>query len=176
MGPHVNQVKKSALQGSNAKNKAASPERRRASQPTKEKAVKPARSLEEIKEAYHLVYEEYLAKGHCKPNQSKLHFHPHCVFPESRTFVLRGEGGMLLGTATIVPDSPGGLPMESSFQTEIEQLRKPGRKLGEICLLALSDEAEDGKALFQMAMEYARDVAGVTDIVTAEVLGAQSWE
>ncbi len=139
---------------------------------------RPVESLEDLKEAYRLLYREYMARGYCQPNLAKMHYNLFCLLPDSCTFVLKRKD-QLLGTISLLVDSPCGLPMESLFPEEIAKLRVPGRRLAEVGLLALN-QTEIGKGLFSLAnlqkqaalfrlfktmFDYARFVAGVTDLV-----------
>ncbi len=139
--------------------------------------ARPALSYADYEVAYHLVYEQYLERGYCRSNSPRQHYHYHCVFPDSRTFLLEKKE-QLLGTISLIPDSPGGLPLESIFPEEIANLRKTGRRLAEVVLLAV-DLSQLGArrftltdffkltcvfCLFKIVFDYSRNV-GVTDLV-----------
>ncbi|MDD5218121.1 MAG: PilZ domain-containing protein [Candidatus Omnitrophica bacterium] len=140
--------------------------------------VRPVRSLEEMKIAYRLVYDQYALKGYCEPNDAGLFYTYYCVLPESQAFLLYDKG-RLLGTLTLIPDSPCGLPMEAVFQDVVARFRRPGRKLAEVSLLALDLKAFEKKSfsltdfeklsaafkLFKAMYDYARQAAGVTDLM-----------
>jgi hypothetical protein len=142
-------------------------------------SVRPALTLEEIQDAYKLVYKEYIKKGYCPENDSELHCHYFCLLPGARTFVLE-KNQQVLGTLTAIADSPQGLPMESLFHEELNELRAQGRRLMEVSLLALDQDAI-GKGrfsltsfqkhvlsfnLFRLCVEHAVSL-GVTDFVIA---------
>ncbi|MBI4115678.1 MAG: PilZ domain-containing protein [Candidatus Omnitrophica bacterium] len=138
----------------------------------------PAQTLDELKAAYHLVYEEYIRRGYCDPDPSKMHYSAFCVFPDSRTFIMKYQSCML-GTISLIVDSPCGLPMEMVFKELISPLRNEGRRLAEVSLLALDHESFRKKSfsltdfhkltgafrLFKVLFEYARYIAGVTDLL-----------
>jgi hypothetical protein len=138
----------------------------------------PASSLEELQASYRIVYKEYTARGYCPPNPAEMLFSHYCFLPQSRTFVT-SERGHVTGTVTAIPDSLAGLPMESIFRQEVNQLRNSGR-VGEVSLLAVDQEATgqnlfslaDFKkhslsfSLFKMIFHYFR-VSGLTDILIA---------
>ena len=147
--------------------------------PPKEITCYPAQTFEELKSAYHLIYKEYFQRGYCEPHPSEMHYSVFCILPESRTFVLKKREGQMLGTLSLIVDSPLGLPMESVFPKLIQSLRDSGRRLGEVSLLALDQEAFGKKSfslmdfqkltgafrLFKLAFDYAYSVAGLTDLV-----------
>ena len=139
----------------------------------------PAASFDELKQAYRLIYKEYLARGYCSEKSSQMHFNYFCVLPETRTFVLSKKKS-IVGTISLIQDSPCGLPMESLFPAEIQELRETDRKLAEVSLLSLSKEEFHRKGfslanlkklkasldLFKIMLYYA-DTVGITDLVIA---------
>jgi hypothetical protein len=139
--------------------------------------VRTANEFDELMKAYRLVYKEYQARGYCKENSSQIHYTHYCMLPDARTFVLEDEE-KLLGTVSIVIDSPCGLPMEKLFSKEVRNLRKPGRRLAEVTLLSLDSDIfsrsryslTDFKKftalfrLFKIMINYAV-YAGVTDVL-----------
>ncbi|MBI4394767.1 MAG: PilZ domain-containing protein [Candidatus Omnitrophica bacterium] len=141
-------------------------------------STRPAETFEELKAAYALVYKEYIPRGYCMENPSGMHYHVSAMFPDSRTFLLEKKE-QLLGTITLVPDSSGGLCVESIFPEEISKLRGEGKRLAEVCLLALSgNEFAKGMfslthvkkllasfQLFRIMFDYARTQANITDLV-----------
>ncbi len=145
---------------------------------TKNLIAAPAQSLEDLKECYRIVYTGYVGRKYCVPNESKMHYHFYSFLPESRTFTLK-EKDKLIGTISIVVDSPCGLPMDSLFSRELDHLRTDGRKLAEVSLLSVVPEDKKKKLfsltnldkqirlfrLFKIMYEYARNVAGVTDLI-----------
>jgi hypothetical protein len=145
---------------------------------TRNLAVAPAQSIEELKACYSIVYRGYVARRYCLPNDVKMHYHYYSFLPESRTFALKDKD-KLLGTISVVVDSPCGLPMDSLFQREIDHLRGQGKKLAEVSLLAMAPDENKRKifsltdfdkqvrlfCLFKMMYEYAANVAGVTDLI-----------
>ncbi len=94
-----------------------------------------ARSREELETAYFLVYKEYLKRGYVKESGSKLKFSLFNALPETTTFVSALENEIFC-TATLIPDSPLGLPMDEIYQQELIQLRQQNKKLCEISMLA----------------------------------------
>ncbi|MBI4358465.1 MAG: PilZ domain-containing protein [Candidatus Omnitrophica bacterium] len=143
----------------------------------KQDEARPAQTFEELKEAYHLVYQEFLKRGYSKEKQSKMYYHLYSLLPETRTFLLH-EKGTLLGTVTLVPQSALGLPMERVFPDEVKKLKEEGRKLAEVTLLSV-DQSAFGKnrflltnlkklasafRLFKILFDSAR-YHGITDLI-----------
>ncbi len=95
------------------------------------------RSKKEIEDVYHIVYKEYLKQGYINPNDAQLHFSTHNILPETTTFVALADDKVIT-TATIIPDSPLGLPMDELYKKEIDSIRN--KKICEISMLANSSE------------------------------------
>jgi hypothetical protein len=93
------------------------------------------RNGEQLEQACRLLYRQYRRRGYCPANSLGLHFSPYMFAEESRTFVLR-QNNQLCGTISVFPDSAAGVPCESLFPQEIENLRKQGIKFAEVGLLA----------------------------------------
>lgn len=139
----------------------------------------PVQSEDELVSCFRLLHEAYLKKGYCEAKESKLHYSHYCFFPRSKTFTIK-EKDKLKGTVTLIPDSPGGLPLDSVFPHEMAWLRNAGKKIAEVSLLTINP-SETGKRknftltqfekqsilffLFKIMYEYARRVEGVTDFI-----------
>ena len=144
-------------------------------------ACRVAETFEDLRETYHLALQEYLKRGYCDLKLSRLHYTYYCVLPKSRTFLLSEKGKPhILGTVSLVLDSPCGFPIESLFCKELGQLRKKNRRLAEVTLLAISDRGFGNKIfsltnaqklnatfyLFRALFTYARSQK-VTDLIIA---------
>jgi hypothetical protein len=133
---------------------------------------------EDLLRAYELVYQEYEPRGYCAARAQKLHYNYFSLLPKSRTFILEHDH-KLVGTISLIEDSPLGLPMERAFPEQIGRYRANGWKMAEIGLLALDHQVFGAKSfsltnlgklaatfrLFKICFDYARFVAGVTDLV-----------
>ncbi len=144
---------------------------------TKNLISSPAKSIDDLKECYSIVYRGYVARKYCLPNDTKMYYHYYSFLPQSRAFTLK-ENDKLIGTISVVVDSPCGLPMDTLFSRELDHLRSNGRKLAEVSLLAMAPGEKKRKLfsltnfdkqvrlfrLFKIMYEYARQ-AGVTDLI-----------
>ena len=128
----------------------------------------PARSMEELRQAYRLVYHSYLDRGYIEANEMGERFGFHNLLPETTTFV-----GMLkttvIATVTLVVDTSMGLPMEEIYHDELEPLRREGQRLGEVTMLA--DRRQQFRrtlpmvlALFRVLMDHAIEVAKIDQL------------
>lgn len=94
-----------------------------------------AATLETVLAAWHLVYVRYRQLGLIDANRWELHAVPHAV--QAGSFVIVGIiKGQTAATLTMMPDGDHGLPIESAYPEEIAAIRKNGRRLLEIGLLA----------------------------------------
>ena len=92
-----------------------------------------ARSLEDVLEAWHLLYEAYLRVGFIRANPYELHTVPQAIGPQALVILGRIDG-LAVGTISAIGDGPGGLPLDSACPEELNELRAEGRKLIEIGL------------------------------------------
>lgn len=155
----------------NAVNGVASPdtpkatERRLTSTPI---SIRLAQNYDELKNAYALVYTQYLKQGYQKPNSKGVRFLPHFGLPTSYTLV--GEiNGNTVGTVTIVTDGLLGLPMEKEYPAPIAELRAQGRRMAEISCL-VTRRGMDLPVILQLMYaiyEFSFFQLGMTDLCVA---------
>jgi len=145
---------------------------------TKDCIGKTVNNIEDLKAAYELLYNEYSSRNLCSPNEARLYYNFYSLTPGARTFVLK-RGKDILGTISIILDSPAGLPMEATYPDEIRRFRAQGMRLGEIGCLALNSRFFSSSRyslgsiekqahlfkLFKTMTDYARHVTNCTDMV-----------
>lgn len=97
--------------------------------------VRPAASRQELDDAYSLVYSSYRRRGYLPESPQKIRLTVFNAFPTSTTFVavLRQE---VVATASLILDTPVGLPMDEIYHEEVQPLRRGGRTLTEATMLA----------------------------------------
>jgi hypothetical protein len=127
------------------------------------------RTIDEILQAYRLVYKNYLRAGYIDEHPSEMRYSAHNASPSTVTFCAK-LGDAVVTTASVVFDSPLGLPMEAIYHDELEVLRQQGARLCEVTMLA--DRRRAGMRtipsilrLFRLIVPYAMRVEKVTDIV-----------
>lgn len=101
--------------------------------------VRPARSREELEQAYSLVYTTYHREGYVGEIGSKMRLSIYNALPETVTFVAL-DGGEVMATVSLVEDTELGLPMDALYKEELDELREEGRKLSEVTMLAHREE------------------------------------
>jgi len=127
-----------------------------------------AKERKDFQQAFSLVYKKYLAYDLIRPNEKEIFYTPYQALPESRVCLAHKIGSeKITSTATIVIDNHLGLPSDSTYPNELQNLRSQGRKLAEItCLAAERDFCYRNGLLFVLRLlyRYARQ-KGVTDFV-----------
>ena len=108
---------------------------------------------DQLQAAEHLVRRRYAWRGY--QTSSNDDFDRTAPYMEGQPVTLLAEdGGRLLGTLTVRPDSAHGLLAEESYGEEIERLRNEGRRVGELIKLAV-EERVDWKAALNALVESA---------------------
>jgi hypothetical protein len=98
-----------------------------------------ARSVKELELAYRLVYQEYVKQGYMNENAAGMRLSIHNALPETTTFVAMVDD-VVVATASVIPDSPLGLPMDELYHMELNELRDREKKICEVSMLASSSD------------------------------------
>ncbi|UCH92143.1 MAG: hypothetical protein JSV88_17845 [Candidatus Aminicenantes bacterium] len=123
-------------------------------------SIQVANNLETRLSAYQLVYKSYLKKGLInKRTQHKLWVSEFNALATTMTLLIK-KNKRIIGTITLILDSPIGLPTDSIYKQENDKLRHSKMKLAELSSLAL-DASKNHEALFLMArfLNYAYLIA-----------------
>jgi hypothetical protein len=98
-------------------------------------AFKIADRQEELRCAFRLVYQAYVAAGLSQPNPQRMRITPWHLLPTTEVLVatLRDE---VIGTVSLVADGEMGIPMESIFPDHVAARRSEGVRFGEVSCLA----------------------------------------
>jgi len=127
-----------------------------------------ARTLDDVLEAWQLVYVAYRRTELIDSNPFELHTMRQAVGPQ--TVVVTGcLGPLSVSTISGYMDSPAGLPLDSVYPDELSQLRGTGRRLAEVGLFGdrrdhLNRSAEGLFELMRFGYFYAMH-GGADDIV-----------
>lgn len=130
--------------------------------------VKIAEEKEELEAAYRLLHDVYVEAGYMQPHPAGIRLSIYNALPHTITFVAR-ENQKVVGTVTLIIDSPLGLPMEEIYPEEVAFLRENRPKLAEAGGLAFDRQSRYEKMfmyLNQILVAFAM-FAGVTDILIA---------
>ncbi|MGH8114239.1 MAG: N-acyl amino acid synthase FeeM domain-containing protein [Rhodanobacteraceae bacterium] len=94
-----------------------------------------ATTLEQVEAAWRLVYRRYAQMGLIDENPFGIHAVPTAV--GQHACVLWGPEGPEVGyTMTLVRDGPGGLALDSVYAPYLDVLRRDGRRMVEVGMLA----------------------------------------
>jgi hypothetical protein len=136
--------------------------------------IYPAQDCSDVKSALSLIHETYAGQGKIQPNPVRLHVTKHNAQPASLIFVAR-RSDRVVGTMSLVPDSPLGLPADSMQRERLDSLRAQGLKIceigGAVCDLALRGSGLAiylYRAVFQAAMRAGFDLV----VMSAQPKGA----
>jgi hypothetical protein len=138
---------------------------------SREIRVKIATEQGEFEQAFALLASNYRARGYEAPSEKPYRFTPHHALPETVTLVAK-HGDCVVATLTLVPDTGVlDLPMESIYGEEVAQLRREGRKMGEVISLAdaglsMREFIQVFKALIKLEKQYHVRNGGDTWVIT----------
>jgi hypothetical protein len=109
-------------------------------------SVRLAADPREIHLADALVFRNYVADGFWSDDPAQLDTNPY-LRSTARTVLVVREGPALLGTLSIIEDSPIGLPSDGTQRRLLERLRASGRRLAEVSALAMDRSATSNRRL-----------------------------
>jgi hypothetical protein len=123
--------------------------------------------------AFRLIYDGYQSKGYDMRvgRASGLWCTIHSLHPDTVIF-LAEISGKPVGSVSVIPDSPLGLPADLLFPDPLTSLRKAGRKLCEVSSLVVSDGVEGGALelplhLYRLAYLTSVHLLNGTDVVVS---------
>jgi hypothetical protein len=103
-------------------------------------------SVEELQEAWGLLYQQYLNYNLIDKNYSELWAFPHYFTKHAGTWVGKEEG-FITSTTSCLLDKENLLPLDNYYPDELNQLRLQGAKLAECGLLARKQGATNSDHL-----------------------------
>ncbi len=137
---------------------------------------RPVQTMEELKVASHLVYEEYLKRKLQAPQQTQSRFVLQQLLPNNHTFIVVYKRRYVLATLTLIQDSPLGVPMDKNYKAQLDVLRKQKGQIAEASLLAF-DRSLSSKTFsrskrmlilinfFKVIFDYVRTKTDIAEIV-----------
>ncbi len=126
-------------------------------------------SIDEMKEAFRLIYDTYISSGFQKPDPSSMRISFHNLLPTSSLITVR-KNGNVCGTLTIIQESDDRLPINELFNSEISKIRKKDSLICELCSLAVDTSITRGESrvvllsLFRKAFILSHHLLGCTDL------------
>ncbi len=123
--------------------------------------VKLATTKEELEAAYHLLHEAYVGIRIMDPHPSKIRVNIYSTLPFTSVIIAKKDS-KVIGTVSLIKDSPIGLPSDSSYRTENDEHRIVGDKLVEVSALAVDYEyrkSQSGSTVSLLLMRYLYEYA-----------------
>jgi hypothetical protein len=142
---------------------------------------KIAQEKAELEKAFELVWESYVEAGLQADDNLGIRVSKYHLLPSTKVLVAvhhpeldkkkpdyekMKEPGVVVGTLTLVLDSPMGLPMEELCSEEVAELRSGGRNLAEVIALSVNPEYRKDNVmmyLYKLMFQYAKH-KGITDL------------
>jgi hypothetical protein len=130
--------------------------------------VRLANTEEEIQQANHLVFQNYVDCGYWLDDTATLENNRYFKLP-TRRVVVAVEHARVLGTMSIVLDSRAGIPADSFQPAAVDKLRRHGGRLAEMSALAIDRDRNTPRHLidflFAFAFQYGYFYAGLDRFV-----------
>ncbi len=111
--------------------------------------IRLAGSKEELVAALGLLHDVYVSESYMEPTQSRLRISAYNALPSTSTAIALHEG-KVIGTVSIIQDSPLGLPIDKVIP--VNHLRASGHRLAEISGLAVHPDFRGfhGEVLYRL--------------------------
>lgn len=115
--------------------------------------VRTTNDSTEIEQANKLVFRNYVEAGFWENNEDRWRQNKYLHTPARHVFVMM-DRDRLLGTMSIIVDSPEGLPSDSAQPALMQGLRAKGGKLAEVSAFAMDRSATRQRNLFFFLISY----------------------
>lgn len=101
--------------------------------------IKRAKTREELGDAFKLVYEEYERSGYITERKpDSMFFYIHHLLPDTSVLLMIYKEKVVSTLSLVVDSNQFGLPMDSIYRDELDDLRKDNREMVEVCAFATS--------------------------------------
>ncbi len=122
-------------------------------------ALKCAEDIDELEQAFKIVYRTYRESKYIPSNDDKMYYNHFCLLPTSNVFIFKEYKTVVSTLSSFADTKEFGLPMDSLYKSELDQLRKKGRRIVEMGMLATPKEKRMENLviyLVKVAINYAR--------------------
>lgn len=103
---------------------------------------KQAETEDEIEQALRLVYDSYTKLGYINKKIEQLHFNTFLCLPTTTILILKHRDEVI-GTMSIVPDSPFGLPCEATW--DIKAIKASKKRVAEVSSLTIKNTHKNSR-------------------------------
>lgn len=122
-------------------------------------AVSLARSQAELIDAFRLLYQSYLRAGLAEEDPTEIRLTPFHLLPSTEVFVAKCRAEVI-STMTMTADADLGLPMDSMYRKEVDELRGTGQRFAEMgCFADRRESPRRFLQVFQMLAQLVLQVA-----------------
>jgi len=130
-----------------------------------------AHQTEAFDGSFRLVHDQYVWRRYMAPHPTGRRLSLHHSLPSTKVFVAKA-GSQVVGTLSLVQDSPVGLPMDDIYREELGGVRAQGRRLCEVSALAIDQEYRKSGVgilmrLVRLMMIYAAHINQLDDMCIA---------
>ena len=94
--------------------------------------ISRASTLEDLQQAYRIVYDIFLEFGYISPNDYRMRIRPYEACGETATFIAKKDNAIIGVTGLILDSDDMGLPSDTAFGPELDKLRDSGIGLCEV--------------------------------------------
>ena len=115
--------------------------------------IRLAESSGEIEAANRLVFRNYVKDGFWEDDENQLRNNRFLNSPHRSTFVAM-QDRMLVGTLSIIADSPSGLPSDKTQTQPMQILRSADQPMAEISAFAMDHASCSSKSAFLFLISY----------------------
>jgi N-acyl amino acid synthase FeeM len=124
-----------------------------------------------LESAFRLVHDRYVAQNYMPADRSGLRLNLHHILPTTKVFTAT-VGHRVIGTMTLIQDSPLGLPMDEIYDDELAGIRGRRRRVAEVSAFAIDEGYRTSGAgilirLIRMLVLYAAEIAELDDVCIA---------
>jgi len=116
--------------------------------------VKLATTLEEREEVFSLAYQIYLEKGYITENGEKWLTSKYDAHSDSAILIVQDRNKKIVGSVTLIFDSPESLPAATIFSQELNMLRSNNEKIVEISRLVIDPSYRNAKEILILLFNY----------------------
>ncbi|MCM2278256.1 MAG: PilZ domain-containing protein [Oligoflexia bacterium] len=114
---------------------------------------KIATTTEELETAYRLLHDCYAGVGLMDPHFSGLRCTVYSALPYTTTIIAK-KGSQVIGTVSLIKDSPLGFPSDKEYRKENDDYRREGRQIAEVSALAVHAEFRKDHRISLYLMKY----------------------
>lgn len=116
-------------------------------------SIRLARNREEIRRADRLVFRNYVERGYWRNDETELAQNAYLRLPTRHVMVVV-DGAHVIGTLSLILDSPLGMPSDSFQGEAVAALRRDGAALAEISAFAFAKDHPHQHTLLHFLMAF----------------------